>query len=146
MMKTPNRWMVIPTALALILTGAAAALCESPAIQLAKNSQADPIVVNGTSGGPVKTRDCGSVAQTPNQVVRVTDAPIDYMHISVKAEGDPTLVVQGPGGRFCVLADKSSGENPQISGFWPKGVYRIYVGDRAGAQHPYTLSLTQKRD
>jgi hypothetical protein len=145
MIGTPNRWMVIPAALALTLTGAGAALCDSPAIQLAKNFPTDPIVVNGTTGGPVKTRDCGSVAQTPNQVVSLTNGSIDYMRMSVTAEGDPTLVVQGPGGRFCVLADKRAGENPHISGFWPQGVYKIYVGDRSGAQHPYTLSLTQKR-
>lgn len=145
-MKTPNRWMAISTALALILTGAGAVRSESAAIQLAKNLPSDPLVLNGTSGGPIKTKDCGSIAQMPNQVVRVTDAQIDYMRISVKAEGDPTLVVQGPGGRFCVLADKTSGENPHISGFWPQGTYSIYVGDRSGSQHSYTLSLTQQQN
>lgn len=145
-MKTSKKLLVIPTTLALMLTSAGVALSASPVIQLAKNFQSDPIVVNGTSGGAIKTQDCGSVAQTPNQTVSI-GAAIDYMRISVQAEGEPTLVVQGPEGRFCVLADKTSGEgNPQISGFWPQGTYTIYVGDRAGGQHPYTLSLTKKRN
>ncbi len=144
-MKTFKQWLVVPTTLALLLTSAGVALSNPPVIQLAKNLQADPTIVNGSSGGPVKTKDCGSIAQTPNQVVSM-NAPIDYMRINVQAEGEPTLVVQGPGGRFCVLADKTFGENPQMSGFWPQGIYSIYVGDRAGGQHPYTLSLTQKRN
>lgn len=143
-MKTGKYWMVVPTVLATIVTSAGVASSNPPVLEMARSSQTEPIVVSGTSGGTNKT-NCGNIGSAPNQVVKVTQGQIDYMRFSVKAEGQPTMVVEGPGGRFCVLADKASGESPEMSGVWPAGTYKIFIGDRSGGQHPFTLSITQKR-
>lgn len=138
------RWLV-PTTLTVLLTSPIALPGNAQTLELTGNLQSDPLIVNGTSGG-AKNSNCGFIGQAPNQTVKVNLEQIDYMRIRVEGEGDPTLMVKGPGGSFCVFADKTSGENPEISGVWLKGNYSIYVGDRSGGQHPYKLLITQKRD
>lgn len=141
-MKTYIDWLVVPTALAIIaVTGVYAA--KASVVQVTPNSQPDPLVVNGTSGG-TKSSDCGNIASTPNQIIQVT-APLPYLRLSVQSAGQPTLLIEGPAGRFCVLADSYSKGNPEISGFWQPGKYSLYVGDRSQGQHPYTLSISQKK-
>lgn len=140
-MKMLREWIVIPTTLALILTGAGAARSDAPVLELSSNLSNDPVVLSGTSGGQ-SSSNCGYISQTPNQVVRVTVDRINYLRLSVQSSGEPTLLVDGPGGRFCVLADSASGDKPEISGVWLRGNYNVYVGDRAGGTHPYTLSIT----
>jgi hypothetical protein len=143
-MKTRTDWLVVPTALAISLTVTGATLAESPVLQINSKFQPDPLVVSGTSGG-AKSSDCGNIATAPNQVIRVTES-LPYLRLSVQSAGQPTLLINGPGGRFCVLADRFSGGNPEISGFWQAGKYSLYVGDRAQGQHPYTLSISQKNN
>ncbi|MBD2744576.1 hypothetical protein [Coleofasciculus sp. FACHB-1120] len=140
-MKRLREWIVIPTTLALILTGAGAARSDAPVLELSSKLPNDPVVLSGASGGQTSS-NCGYISQTPNQVVRITADRIDYLRLSIQSSGEPTLLVDGPGGRFCVLADSASGDKPEISGVWPQGVYNVYVGDRAGGTHPYTLSIT----
>lgn len=143
-MNTKTRWMVVPTALALILTSASVAHSDASVIEIGQSLPADPVSVKGTSGGQTSS-NCGYISQAPNQVVKVTAPQINYLRVSVEASsGQPTLLVDGPNGRFCVLADQASGERPEISGIWVGGTYSIYVGDRTGGQHPYTLSITRK--
>lgn len=142
-MNKRTYWTVIPAALALILTGAGVAHSEAPVIEVGQKLSADPLTAKGTSGGK-NSSNCGYISPAPNQVVKVTAAQVNYLRVSVQSSGQPTLLIEGPNGRFCVLADNSAGEKPELSGVWVEGIYSIYVGDRLGEQHPYTLSITQK--
>lgn len=143
-MKTHTHGLIVPVVLAINLAVTQATLAEAPVVQINSKFQPDPLVVRGTSGGG-KSSDCGNIAAKPNQVIQVKE-PLPYLRLTVKSAGQPTLLIQGPGGRFCVLADSYSGGNPEISGFWQAGRYSLYVGDRAQGQHPYTLSVSQKNN
>lgn len=142
-MTKRTHWMVVPTAIALVLAIAGSARSDST-IQIAPNFQPDPITATGQSGGSNKSKDCGYVAKEPNQTVKLTEA-MPYLRFSVQSSGTPTLMVDGPGGHFCVLADSYSRANPEISGFWPSGTYTIRVGDRDQGQHSYTLSISKQQ-
>lgn len=143
-MKTRTHGLIVPVVLAINLAVTQATLAEAPVVQINSKFQPDPLVVRGTSGG-AKSSDCGNIAAKPNQVIQVKE-PLPYLRLTVKSAGQPTLLIQGPGGRFCVLADSYSGGKPEISGFWQAGRYSLYVGDRAQGQHPYTLSVSQKNN
>ncbi len=143
-MKTRTHGLIVPVVLAINLAFTQVTLAEAPVVQINSKFQPDPLVVRGTSGG-AKSSDCGNIAAKPNQVIQVKE-PLPYLRLTVKSAGQPTLLIQGPGGRFCVLADRYSGGNPEISGYWQKGRYSLYVGDRAQGQHPYTLSVSQKNN
>jgi hypothetical protein len=143
-MKTRTNWLVVPTALAISLAFTGTCLAEAPVLEITPKAQSEPLVVSGTSGGE-KSSDCGNIAATPNQILQVTE-PLPYLRLSVESAGEPTLLIEGPGGRFCVLADSYSGGNPEISGYWQAGRYSLYVGDRAKDQHPYTLHISQKNN
>lgn len=141
-MKRNKNPLVVPAVLALSILGVATP-GNAQVIELSQNVPPQPITVSGVSGGS-KTSNCGNISAKPNQVVKVTAQRLDYVKVKVEGEGQPTLLVQGPNGRFCVLADTASGEQPEISGVWVEGNYEIFVGDRAGGQHPYTLSILQR--
>lgn len=140
-MKLHKLGIIIPTALVVLLSGANTAKSSSAAIELARTLPADPIIVDGKSGGSKQTK-CGFISEAPSQLIKVTSAQIDYMRLRVESNGQPTLMVDGPGGKFCVLA--VAGEKPEISGVWRQGTYKIHVGDRQGGSHPYKLYITQK--
>ena len=143
-MKTSIDWLVVPVALAISLLVTDVSVAESPVVQVPPNLQPDPLVVSGTSGG-AKSSDCGNIAATANQIIQVTES-LPYLRLSIKSAGQPTILIDGPAGRFCVLADSYSKGNPEISGYWQAGKYSLYVGDRAQGQHPYSLSISQKSD
>jgi hypothetical protein len=142
-MKTYKGWLVVPITLAINLALTASYAAGAQSVQVTPNFQPDPLVVSGTSGG-TKSSDCGSIAATPNQIIQVTEA-LPYLRLSVQSAGQPTLLVQGPAGRFCVLSESNPQGNPEISGFWQAGKYSLYVGDRSQGKHPYTLSISQKK-
>lgn len=143
-MKKLIQSLVVPATLTMILAGVGASRSNAQVFEVGARLQSDPITISGQSGGSKNTRDCGAIAQTPNQVVRVSDR-LDYLRISVEGGGEPTLLVEGPSGRFCVLADELSGSSPEISGVWLPGTYSIYIGDRAGGQHRYTMYISQNK-
>ncbi|OLP16274.1 hypothetical protein BST81_21985 [Leptolyngbya sp. 'hensonii'] len=131
---------VIPVATMLAALLVTPLPAYSSTLQVGVGLNPDPQVLRGTSGGS-KSSDCGFIATAPNEVIKVTQ-PIPYMRFSVQSAGQPTLLIEGPTGRFCVLAD-GGGAGPQMSGFWAPGTYSVYIGDRAKGSNPYTLSLTQ---
>lgn len=101
-------------------------------------------VIQGQSGGPVDSKGCGFIASSPNHTLEI-DKRIDYMRLTVQSQGgEPTLLVIGPNSSdsFCALADNSSGFKPEISGVWEPGIYEIYVGDRSGSSHQFTLDIS----
>jgi len=141
--ETYTNWLVVPTALAIGLAVTAASFAEGPALQINPKFQPDPLIVHGTSGG-AKSSNCGNIADAPSQVIQVKET-LPYLHLSVQSSGQPTLLIEGPGGHFCVLGDTDSGGRPEISGYWQAGRYSLYVGDRAEGQHPYTLSISERQ-
>lgn len=143
-MKTRKDWLVVPTALAISLAITGISLAEVSIVTITPKFQPDPLVVRGTSGG-AKSSNCGNIAAIPNQVIQVTES-LPYLRLRVQSAGQPTLLIEGPAGRFCVLADRLSGDKPEISGYWQAGKYAIYVGDRAQGKHPYTLSISQQKN
>lgn len=142
MIRTHPNWLLVPAALAVTLAVTGASLAQSSVLSITPNFKPDPLVVRGTSGG-AKSSECGNIATKPNQIIQVTES-LPYLRLSVQSAGQPTLLLDGPGGRFCVLADRFSQGNPKISGYWPAGRYSVYVGDRTQGQHPYTLSISKQ--
>lgn len=104
-------------------------------------------VVQGNSGGPVKSGNCGFIAQSPNYSLNLPQR-VDYMRITVQATGgQPTLLVVGPQANdsFCVLGDRGSGLQPEISGVWEPGTYNIFIGDRTGTRHQFKLNISRSK-
>ncbi|MEH2203441.1 MAG: hypothetical protein V7K53_05055 [Nostoc sp.] len=141
-MKTLRLLVIIPTALAMSLVFTEANLAQTPTIQINRNSQPDPLILNGKSGGTVKS-NCGNITTEPNQVIQVTES-LPYLRLTVESKGKPTLLIDGPGGRFCVLADSYSGGKSELSGYWQPGKYSLYVGELSPQQYTYNLSISQK--
>ncbi|MEH2174896.1 hypothetical protein [Nostoc sp.] len=141
-MKTLRLLAIIPTTLAMSLAFTEANLAQTPTIQINRNSQPDPLILNGKSGGTVKS-NCGNITTEPSQVIQVTES-LPYLRLTVESKGKPTLLIDGPGGRFCVLADSYSGGKSELSGYWQAGKYSLYVGELSPQQYTYNLSISQK--
>jgi hypothetical protein len=139
-MKTFKNWKVVPAALVMLLASIGAANAQTT--QISPGFQPDPLVVSGTSGGSVTSKGCGMIGAAPSYVLNLA-TNFNYLRFSVQSAGQPTLLIQGPSGSSCVQA--VSGGNINVPGYWEKGTYSIHVGDRAGGQHPFTLSISQKR-
>lgn len=126
-------------AIAVSLLNAGATPAETIAIRPQPNYNK---VLSGRSGGSIATNDCGFVANSPNHVITL-DTDIDAMEIKIEVEGgEPTLLIDGPDGRFCTRAINGQAD---INGLWPAGAYKIHVGENSGAnnQYNYTLSIRQ---
>ncbi|MEH2424344.1 MAG: hypothetical protein V7K48_26570 [Nostoc sp.] len=141
-MKTLRLLAIVPTALAMSLVFTEANLAQTSTIQVNRNFQPDPLVLKGKSGGTVKS-NCGNITTEPNQVIQVTES-LPYLRLTVESQGKPTLLINGPGGRFCVMADSYSGGKPEVSGFWQPGQYLVHVGELSKRQSSYTLSISQR--
>lgn len=112
---------------------------------LAPGFTPEPVSGSGLSGGSRQTADCGFVdaANAPDHVINVTQ-PFSFLRAHVEAEGDVTLLIEGPDGRFC--SDDVNGLMPEISGSWPAGTYRVWIGDFEGnsrGEYQYQLFLTE---
>ncbi|WP_017653362.1 hypothetical protein [Fortiea contorta] len=142
-MKTHKLFQLVPLGLLMSLILTPASLAQKPFIEINTTLSKDPLIVNGTSGGDVSS-NCGNIAKIPTQVIQVTE-PLPYLRLTVESAGKPTLLIQGPGGPFCVLADSYSGGKPEITGFWQPGKYSLFVGELSPAQHNYTLSISQQK-
>ncbi len=128
--------------LSLVLLGSYPALSQG--IAIAPRFQPDPMVLQGTSGGSQASPNCGQLPATPNHVVQL-NSDFPYLRFSLQGRGQPTLMIRLPNGSTsCVSADRATG-TINAPGYWEQGSYQLYVGDRTGEQHPYTLSITQQR-
>ena len=134
-MKKQVYWKGVVAIIAIFLTTTLVKVGQAQ-VSIAPNFQPDPKPLgSGTSGGPKDSKDCGYIAGAPNLQVQLTQQ-FTYLRFTVQGAGQPTLLIEGPGGRFCGLG------KPEIVGLWKPGLYKIYVGDRTQAQHPFTLSVT----
>jgi hypothetical protein len=142
-MKTLKLLTVVPAALVMSLTVTEANLAEVPRLQIQPNVTSEALVLNGISGGTVAS-NCGNIANAPNQIIQLTQ-PLPYLRLTVDSPGQPTLLIDGPGGSFCVLSDNYSGSKPELTGYFMPGEYTLHVGELSQSQYNYTLSISQQK-
>ncbi|BAY22406.1 hypothetical protein NIES2100_21690 [Calothrix sp. NIES-2100] len=140
-MKMQRIFTVVPAALAMSLVFNNANLAQTPPKVVNPNFSPDPLVVNGNGEGSVKS-NCGHIPAKPSQVIQVPKS-LPYLRVTVESKGQPTLLIDGPGGKFCVLADSSEAK-AELAGFWQAGEYSFYVGDISQREYSYTLSISQQ--
>jgi len=133
----------VPLALALILSSEHSLAQLAEMIQINFPQKKDPIVLNGKSGGNVSSK-CGYRSTKANYIMQITQ-PLPYLRLTVESKDKPTLLVDGPGGRFCVLTDNYTGGRPELSGYWPAGKYAIYIGESSKQQGSYMLTISQQK-
>jgi hypothetical protein len=73
----------------------------------------------------------GWVAEQPDFDLYVDISDEVWVTVTGAVGSDLTLVVDGPGGRFC--DDNTSGLNPSVNAFMTAGTYHVWIGDKAGA-------------
>ncbi|MFM5980637.1 MAG: hypothetical protein ACKO9I_08945 [Sphaerospermopsis kisseleviana] len=142
-MKTLKLLTFVPATLVMSLVFNQAVLAQTPFIQINKQLPTDPLVVNGISGGTVQS-NCGNITTQPSQVLQVQES-LPYLRLTVEGQGQPTMLIDGPGGRFCVLADNYSAKKPELAGFWTIGNYLVYIGNLSAGKYNYTLSISQQK-
>ena len=135
-----------PLFLALVTTlsiGAVGAVGSAAQAQSATRTPlAAPVELTGVSGGR-EASACGNINTAAGHVVQVTEA-FASLNFKVQSTGDYTLLIKGPDGfSECVFAHNYDGGVIQSPGLLNQGSYQLYVGDRRGESHPYTLSITQ---
>lgn len=104
--------------------------------------------IQGSSGGSIDSKNCGFISSSPSYTLSLSQR-MDYMRMFLQTNGgQPTLLVIGPKAEdsFCVLGDMGAGLNPEISGVWEPGTYKIYVGDRVGESHQFTLKISTDKN
>ncbi len=141
-MKRQRKTLFLTTLLATILFNVTATRLLAETIQVT-GAFSGATTTQGQSGGGVNSNDCGFVPSNPQKVIQVTEK-MNYLRLTLESQGGtPTLLIDGPDGRFCILAN--SGDQPSLSGVWMPGEYKIYVGDEQGQSHSYTLRLSSER-
>ncbi|MEM6424855.1 MAG: hypothetical protein AAF728_06825 [Cyanobacteria bacterium P01_D01_bin.128] len=96
----------------------------------------NPYTVESLSGGNISTSNCGYIWDEPDHILNLHS---DFLNltISAKSEEKVTLLVRGPRGDFC------SPQNASVSGSWPAGQYKIWVGDWDDGRYDTVLQLTR---
>ncbi len=109
---------------------------------IARTPLAAPIELTGRTGGN-QNSTCGNINPSAGQTVSVTEM-FASLSFEVESQGDYTLLITGPNGfSECVFAHNYDGGVIQAPGLLNQGEYRVFVGDRKGESHPYTLSISQ---
>ncbi|MDD1419980.1 hypothetical protein MEO40_12720 [Dolichospermum sp. ST_sed1] len=145
-MKTLKLFTVVPLGLTISLLLTHASLAEIPPLQINSSLKPDPLIVKGESGGSIAS-NCGNISSQPSQVIQVTES-VPYLRLTVETvetQGKPSLLVDGPGGRFCVLPDNYNGSKAEFSGYWQSGKYSIHVGELSKIKYNYTLYISQQK-
>lgn len=127
----------------LLITAAALSVGSAASAQsVARTPLTAPIEMTGVSGGR-ESSVCGNINRTAGQTINVTEM-FASLSFEVESTGDYTLLITGPNGfRECVFAHNYDGGVIQAPGLLNQGQYQVYVGDRKGESHPYTMSITQ---
>ncbi len=117
------------------------------AVTLAPGFVPDPSVHNGTSGGAVAANSvnpscAGFVSARPDHLFNASGS-FTNLRILVSSSSDTTLVVRRPDGTFS-CNDDADGTNPEVSGAFQPGQYRIWVGSyQQGQNAPYKIGFTE---
>lgn len=106
--------------------------------------------LSGVAGGSVRAVRFGNtsegmcqgwISSSPNHTIELT-SPAN-LSLRVNAPSDTTLVVLGPDDTRC-NDDAGNSHNPSISGRFPAGEYRIYVGSyEEGQSIRYSLTIAE---
>ncbi len=129
-----------PLLLALVATLSMGSVASAQ--QIVQPPLSSPLELTGQTGGP-EASACGNIDPRASQTIKVTES-FTSLNFQVESEGDFTLLITGPNGfRECVLADNSTGGGIEAPGLLTEGEYQVFVGDRKGERHPYTLLITQ---
>ena len=97
--------------------------------------------INGTSGGPQSSADCGFIPAQPDHSFTINQ-PTASVSIEVSGVNDYTLLMVGPNNsRECILAHDFDEGGIQSRGLYKAGTYNLYVGDIDGAGAPFTLKV-----
>ncbi|MEM9151425.1 MAG: hypothetical protein AAGB19_13345 [Cyanobacteria bacterium P01_F01_bin.3] len=130
------------TVLSIGTAGTLAKAQTTPPEPIITPLESSPMEVTGQTGGNDRSA-CGNINRSRGQTIRITE-PFASLSFEVKSQGDYTLLITGANGfRECVFAHNYDGGVIQAPGLLDQGVYRVFVGDRSGESHPYTLSITQ---
>ena len=109
-------------------------------VQAAPITLADlPLTLTGTTGGNQTSESCGSIPDFAPLELNLDRA--SYLQVTVQTSADTTLWIDGPLD-FCVLWDPTANQL-HTAGHWPEGLYQIYVGDRQGQSHAFSLTVSQ---
>lgn len=137
MRRLPALLLASVAALSVGSVGSAAS-----AQSIARTPLASPIELTGRTGGN-QNSTCGNISPSAGQVISVTEM-FASLSFEVESQGDYTLLITGPNGfSECVFAHNYDGGVIQAPGLLNQGEYRVFVGDRKGESHPYTLSISQ---
>lgn len=118
-------------------------VAQQGVIEIKRELSPDPLVISGNSLAKVK-KDCGLIPSQPNQIIVVKES-IPYLRLTLEGEGKATLLVDGPGGRFCMLPD-NYGNQPEMTGFWSPGEYKVYVGNLSPGTHVYKVHISRLKN
>lgn len=142
-MKTLKLLTFVPVTVVMSLLFNQAVLGQTPLIQINQQFPTDPLVIKGTSKVTVPS-NCGNITGQPSQVIEIQES-LPYLRLTVEGQGQPTMLIDGPGGKFCVLADNYGANKPELAGFWQVGNYSLYVGNLSPGEHNYTLSISLQK-
>lgn len=116
-------------------------------VALAPGFRPSPHVVTGSSGGSVQANGLGGncvghISATPDHLFTAL-GHLAHLSIAARSSEDITLVVRRPDGTF-LCNDDSEGTDPMVSGPFPPGVYRVWVGSySSGSNGAYTLGFSE---
>ncbi|UJR86729.1 hypothetical protein [Sandaracinus amylolyticus] len=111
----------------------------------------DPYAVPGQAGGPVRADQLGLPSACPgwfqgapqHTIVLRSDMP--YLRFEAPSNGDATLAIVAPDGNVWCDDDGAGNLVPRIEGWFPAGVYQVYVGNyRGGEIATYSLTMSQR--
>lgn len=131
--------VVVGTLVASFVTGISVAHADT--IRTPINSA---VTVRGNSGGN-QSSQCGYISNAPNHQLIITE-PLVSLRFTLEGGGEPTILIQNDQGRNqCVMSDQLSAGTLELPGAWEEGRYNVFIGDRRGNSHGYTLSISQER-
>jgi hypothetical protein len=134
-------FLALVTALSVGAVGSLTTAAQAQSI--ARTPLSAPVQMTGVTGGPQQDSACGNIDTSAGQVVQVSES-FASLSFEVQSAGDYTLLITGPDGfKECVFAHNYDGGVIKSPGLLNQGDYRVFVGDRQGESHPYTLSITQ---
>ena len=138
-MKYRGQWAFIPIAFASILAAPILPALAAPKLTAPLQGTETVTVTSTTQAAP-----CNAPNTQPEAVTIQVTGGLTSLDFDVSGNGgQPTLRVvnKSSGDETCVTADNLSGSQVELSAAWDDGTYAVYVGDRNGESHTFTLSI-----
>ena len=138
-MKYRGQWAFIPIALASIFAVPVLPALAAPKLATPLQRTETFTVTSTNQAAPCNASNTQPEAVTIQVTGGLTSLDFDVSGNS----GQPTLRVvnKSTGDETCVTADNLSGSQVELSAAWEDGNYGVYVGDRNGESHTFTLSI-----